>query len=250
MEKLIVIKEKIKKINSFIEAIDDKGFSSIERDILLSKLRDLYYEVLEQSSSQNSNLSTNTQIKEQKPENKNTIEPIAKTVEEPKYETVKHETIVEFLDSPEPVSEIVQMVQPEPQKPVEIANTVKKPSIEQKSLFNNNGNQVKTIGEQLGQNKTSLNDMLAGQKSTNDVSSRIGLKPISDIKAAIGIGDRFLYIRELFAGNNDTFEETIVYLNSLQSFEDAYNHLSSTFKWDETQQTVSSFLNVVKRRYL
>ena len=272
MENLLSVKEKIKNVNRILQNLDKDGFSLIEKDIILQEIRELY------------TLVNNLDIIEQ-----NTIEPVNKIAkndsisvedeQETKSETAS-ENIVEFLDS-EPVEEkakeleeIVEtpvkaiVVEEEPQELVEIeknpvkvadnvsSNTQVKPKLtkpvpEQQNLFGNNRqNGVVTIGEQLGQNRTSLNKSLSSNANSNDVSSRFGQKPISDIKAAIGIGDRFLYIRELFNGNNDEFEQTLVHLNSLNSYEEADNYLKGKYNWDYSQETVSNFVGVVKRKYL
>ncbi|MDD2385618.1 MAG: hypothetical protein PHP52_02425 [Bacteroidales bacterium] len=247
MENLLTIKEKIKNVNYILQKIDKDGLSLIEKDIILQELRGLYTLVTD----------LNISVQEtEKPVDK--IQKIdAPTVQNQK-KTIAADTtenIVEFLDSSsiedepkelEVVEAPVKIVDDTPAKPKLV-----KSEPAQQNLFGNNGQTaVVTIGEQLGQHKTSLNESFSTGANTNDISSKFGQKPISDIKAAIGIGDRFLYIRELFNGNNDEFEENIIHLNSLNSFEEANNYLKEKYNWDYSQETVSNFINVVKRKYL
>jgi hypothetical protein len=317
MEKIIALKEKLKKISLFVESIEGNNISIIEKDILLQELREFYLEVYNLDATKATTdfipepgPKVQVLIKEEpvkvefsqpepvKPESVKVFEEIkpepVKVFEEVKPEPVIEEPKkVEIL--PDPVIEVdeipvidddeifaeekiddddlfdfaepeeVVSITPEPVKPVEptpepvkpveqkpepiVQEPVKKPVVEQASLFGGNTSSgVKTLGEQLGQNKTSLNEALAQKSAPQDITSR--LKPVTDIKAAIGVGDRFLYIRELFAGSTDTFDETINHLNSLHSFSDAQSYLNEKFRWDETSGTVGSFLNVVKRRYV
>lgn len=282
MEKIITLKERLKKISLFLDTIEGTEMNRLERDILLQKVREFYMEVIDLNEKQivdefkpepNSKAHI---IKKEEPvvvEFSKKPEPVIEKQPEPVKEVPaqaiteikpepKDDFVVEFVDNfneePKPAEEVV--IVPEPVKieqPVKepVVNTVsevsvKKPVVEQATLFPGNngaGTGVKTLGEQLGQNKTSLNEMLASKNNTSDFSSR--LKPVTDIKSAIGVGDRFLFIRELFGGNNEIFEETIAHLNSLGSFQDAQNYLTSKFRWDESQNTVTSFVNIVKRRY-
>ncbi|MBO4615581.1 MAG: hypothetical protein J5709_10745 [Bacteroidales bacterium] len=107
-----------------------------------------------------------------------------------------------------------------------------------------------TLGEQLGQSRQgSLNDRFANNKPI-DLSSRIGLKPITDIKAAIGLGERYRFTRMLFSGNGAAFDSTVTTLNGMSNVEEAENYLRTTYNWDMESPIVSDFMNIVRRRYL
>ena len=72
-----------------------------------------------------------------------------------------------------------------------------------------------TLGEQLGQSRqSSLNDKFASSKPI-DLSGSIGLKPISDIKSSIPLGERFRFTRMLFSGNGVAFDSTVAALNEM-----------------------------------
>lgn len=283
MEKHIIIKEKIKKISLFVQNLDNKPINLIEKDILMKDICDLYAEVselkvLSKTSvtlayiAENQTIKAESQtvqydnliseVSEEEKEEKINDEIIeeqeVENISEEKPEeneaviNLKEDYSIEFLDEPEEKIEIaVEKSKPEEvkvQKP-----EIKRPEVEQASLFSNNGfnSDVKVIGEQFASNKTSLNEVLAQkQQQQEDISSIMNKKPIADIKSVIGIGDRFLFIRELFNGNSDVFDETISYLNSLSSFEEASSYLFNKFSWNESQDTVSRFINIVKRKYL
>ena len=75
-------------------------------------------------------------------------------------------------------------------------------------------------------------------------------KPVSDIRKAIGINDRFLYQRELFKGQVELFNQTLDQLNGMDSYESASRFLHTNFKWEEGNEVAESFLNIVKRLFI
>ncbi len=75
------------------------------------------------------------------------------------------------------------------------------------------------------------------------------LPPIEDIRKAISLGDRFLFQRELFAGNGELMNKTIDKLNSLSSLEEAQAYIGKHFQWDTESQAYELFMNILKRRW-
>jgi hypothetical protein len=63
------------------------------------------------------------------------------------------------------------------------------------------------------------------------------------------VNDRFLYIRELFDGNNQKFLETLKTLDSKQNIKEAVDYLRNNFRW-KRNETSLKFVNLVKRRFI
>ena len=74
--------------------------------------------------------------------------------------------------------------------------------------------------------------------------------PVDDINKAMGINDRFLYMRELFGGNKMAFDAAIETVNAASSYNQAYEYFRQTYGWDEGDATVEAFLKAVHRRFL
>lgn len=108
----------------------------------------------------------------------------------------------------------------------------------------NEGKSKKVLGEQFSK-EPSLNERFA---ETTLKGSKIKGKPVTSIKTAIGINDRFLYIRELFQNNSDNFEKTIATLDQFGSFIEAIEHLEKNFKWQKNDTSLK-FMDLVKRRF-
>jgi hypothetical protein len=103
----------------------------------------------------------------------------------------------------------------------------------------------KTLNETLGESHQMVNDILAPEKE------EIGFQIIqlNSIWDGIGINDRFLFIRELFANSSAKFENTINALDKLSTIQEAVNYLKMNFKWNKTEAS-HKFLILVKRRFI
>lgn len=72
---------------------------------------------------------------------------------------------------------------------------------------------------------------------------------VEDIRQAISLGDRFLFQRELFAGNGELMQKTLDEINSLNSLSEAMDYVADNFEWDSESTAVQLFENVLKRRF-
>ena len=72
---------------------------------------------------------------------------------------------------------------------------------------------------------------------------------VEDIRQAISLGDRFLFQRELFAGNGELMQKTLDELNALDSLDEAMEYVADNFEWDKESTAVQLFENVLKRRF-
>ena len=65
-----------------------------------------------------------------------------------------------------------------------------------------------------------------------DVGTQLAKQPITNISSAIGINERFQFIKELFKNDVTVYNTTIAYLNSLNSMEAAIQHITTNFDWE------------------
>lgn len=103
----------------------------------------------------------------------------------------------------------------------------------------------KRLGDSFLKEK-SVNDILSGE--TDKLEHKISNRPVSSIQAAIGINDRFQYIRELFEGDAELFSKTIAELDRMDSLKNAIHYLQQNFKWRKSDTSLQ-FINLVKRRF-
>ncbi|HAJ99911.1 MAG TPA: hypothetical protein DCM62_07790 [Bacteroidales bacterium] len=103
--------------------------------------------------------------------------------------------------------------------------------------------------------RNALQGMLAARLEDKSLSARLQMSPVANIKDAIGINEKFVFINELFGGNIQQYNETIQRLNNFGSLDEAFHYLSAlgeTLGWDEAHsgETIERLASVVMRRYL
>ena len=107
---------------------------------------------------------------------------------------------------------------------------------------------------------TILSEKFSGRSSLYDsihdaVSQRDGgplgqVKPVRSIRSAIGINDRFTYIRELFSNDAAMYDNTIGILDDAANFNEAYNYMIQHFDWDMDSETVQQLLDIIRQKYI
>lgn len=88
---------------------------------------------------------------------------------------------------------------------------------------------------------------------SDSLNEALAETPIKDLRKAFGINDRFLYINELFNGNEAVFDRSIKTINAFGAYGEAElwmrRELLHTFGWDEKNEIVKQFYQLVRRRF-
>ena len=160
---------------------------------------------------------------------KEETEPAAEIEEE------KAEDITE-VEEEQPTTELVneKIEEEEPAKEVEL---------EEKTVEANDANN--RLGDSFVKEK-SVNDLLSG--GGNNLEQKISNSAISSIQSAIGINDRYQYIRELFNGDADLFAKAVADLDQQNSLQEAVNYLQENHTWTKNDVSLK-FVNLIKRRF-
>ena len=110
---------------------------------------------------------------------------------------------------------------------------------------------AKEINDAVAKETTSMNDVL--KTPATEVSHKLTEAAVKDLKKAIGINDRFLYINELFRGDEVMYERSIKTINSFSIWPEAEywirRELKTKLGWKDTEPTVIQFDQLVKRRF-
>jgi hypothetical protein len=96
---------------------------------------------------------------------------------------------------------------------------------------------------------STLGEKMQTEKKEEVASSVIKGKHVSDIAAAIGINDRFYFIRELFSGDALAYGDTIKRLNAAASLGEAMKILDESTVMGSDPAAQSSFVDVVRRKF-
>ena len=97
----------------------------------------------------------------------------------------------------------------------------------------------------------SLNDRLKVVKI--EISEKLTGLPVKDLKKAIGINDRYLYINDLFRGDEAMYERSIKTINGFSIWPEAEywirRELKTKLGWTDDNETVKQFDQLIKRRF-
>ena len=108
----------------------------------------------------------------------------------------------------------------------------------------------KEVNEAVEQ-KESFNDRL--KENRNELMHSLKDAPIRDLRKGIGINDRFVFISELFRGDEPMYERSIKTINSFNIYPEAEYWMNRELKiklgWDDTKEIVKHFYQLVKRRF-
>lgn len=231
-------KKILDKINALYQSIsvEEDHISSIERDLMLSYIRQLYESFLETKpetlSAPARKAIKKAKIKKAAPANPKPAEPAPAPNKQ---------------SAPEPVVEVTPPT-PEPE-PEPAPAPAPKPKVESKPV-SKTPPPSKAKATSLGKYKT-----LFENKGANELSEKLSLQPISDITKSIAINDKLLYVNDLFGKDANAYAVTLNQLNSLGSMDEARNVLlefakSNDWLEEEKQDTARAFIKLVRRRYI
>ncbi|MBI1267634.1 MAG: hypothetical protein GC193_09430 [Cryomorphaceae bacterium] len=154
------------------------------------------------------------------------------------------ETVVPELPIEEPLVEVAE----EPELATEVESKVETP-IEQESLF-----------EEIPEVAPAPIPFSPAQPSPSkkpveheSIGEKLSKSPIADLKKAIGLNQKFLFINTLFAGDAIAYDEAVSEINKMPSFSEAEvkcSELRVKYKWSDEEPATEQFEDLVERRFL
>jgi hypothetical protein len=107
------------------------------------------------------------------------------------------------------------------------------------------------VNEIIAGHKESLNDRLKQEKK--EIAHVLKDSPVKDLRKAIGVNDKFLFISELFRGDEAMYERSIKTINTFHILPEAEYWMNRELKvklgWSDTKETVQHFYQLVRRRF-
>jgi len=158
-------------------------------------------------------------------------------------EPVVTPSVVEIPKSiiPEPI--VPEPVIPEPVVPEPVIFKEESKPIEEKPASPLKKEEVLTINERMSAKLAAM----AG------VGTQVKEQPVADLKQAITLNDKLLFIKELFNGYSLAYSEAIEILNRFNSFNEADLFLKKNYvaknAWESKPETTGKFYDLLKRRY-
>lgn len=124
--------------------------------------------------------------------------------------------------------------------------------IEDKPIFKPEPTPLTSNHSNAGQTspKLSINDLWGKNNAPKEETNKA---PISDLKQAISLNEKLLFIKDLFKGYNLAYAEAIEIINKMNSFEAADSYLQKQYAikydWASKQATVDQFYELLNRRF-
>ena len=101
-------------------------------------------------------------------------------------------------------------------------------------------NKVESLNEKLKEERIEVVSVLQGA-------------PIRDLKKAIGVNDRFLFVNDLFRGDENMYERSIKTINGFNIYPEAQYWIQRELKvklsWPDNSESVKLFDQLIKRRF-
>ncbi|HEV2480699.1 MAG TPA: hypothetical protein VGS79_13575 [Puia sp.] len=110
---------------------------------------------------------------------------------------------------------------------------------------------AREVNDVIGSSGTSLNDKLKSEVA--DLKSALNDTPVRDLKKAIGVNDRYVFINQLFRGDEVMYERSLKTINGFRILPEAEYWMERELKvklgWDENREATRHFYQLVKRRF-
>jgi hypothetical protein len=110
---------------------------------------------------------------------------------------------------------------------------------------------VKEVNRVLATASESVNDKLKEERV--EVMTALQDAPVRDLKKAIGVNDRYLFVNELFRGDENMYERSVKTINGFNIYPEAQYWIQRELKvklsWPDNSDTVKLFDQLIKRRF-
>lgn len=181
-----------------------------------------------------------------------TIEPEEEPEEEPVEETEpesESDVEPELVEEPEPESEPEPEAEPEIDDDLPFAET---PAPEEEDdddlpgVFDLYDEPVTVAAKAADEAKPILNEVMAA-----DCAWRKDMpgSPVRDIRSAISLNDRVIFINLLFKEDAQAFVDTLAKINTMETLDQAVEYICETFPtWDLNSDLVYRFMMAVRRK--
>jgi hypothetical protein len=176
------------------------------------------------------------------------VEPILDEIEEPGQK--QNEPVNEFKEAPKqgfrtiPVEELEDNDDLDQMRFMPSVESSTRPVMHEIPKPEKQVQEKPLLGDSF-QNEQSVNDVI-GEKKAEE--SNLINSPISSLRASIGLNDRFLFIREIFANNTDKYNTVIDQLDKLETIQQAVEFLKANITLQKNETSLK-FVELLKRRF-
>jgi len=250
---------------------EDYKVHQLDKDLLLEKTRKLYDNILQLEVDGEEIIEPKKSIEKpvEKVKPKEEPKPIVET-QPPEEEVFEQKTVVEKKPAveeqvkveqeekkPEVLNDEVEEISPEKKQELNIdfkqaeQNIQKDDSTQAGPSHKDAGNKQESAYDLFSPSSNTVSDKFATTEDKS-IASKLQQNKLGDLRDAIGINEKFLFINELFNGDMGRYNKAIDEINSLQSKagSDTYiMELKIEKQWDVESDAFIKFKELVDRKF-
>lgn len=234
----------LEKINNLHKNVEKNTVSSIEQDLMLSYIRQLYEIYLDIRQPEATPPTFETEVIRKTPPPKPKVE-----------STYKPPKVIEIPDSLKEEIKIPEVKTPTPTPPQPAPTVIKSaPVVEKVVTPEPEPINIPTPAAPTVEMGDADLEALFELPKAKELSDRLSASAINDLTRSIALNDKLLFSNELFNGALVTFNEVVRTLNSMPNFGAAKQYLvelAQQNNWTAKSKTESAkaFIKLVHRRF-
>lgn len=158
-----------------------------------------------------------------------------------------------FTSEPEPTNQINLLDVIEEEAPVKEVSKVEVKKVDEVKVEKEDSSMNKVIAKVSEKQAVTLNEKLADLNEKQTLAAKLSRKPIKDLNEEIGLNQKFLFMNDLFGGENTLYKEAVSSLNGFQTLEEAkqlMTQLAQRHNWDMESTSALKFTDLVERKFL
>ena len=227
------IEKQLKKLNQLFETIKEDGtVSAIEKDLMLSYVRNLYEKMIE---SGDENQEPKDKSFKQK-EKKQAPQIIQEQTTPPVQDNLANVVFQEVAESDRTITT------PDVQSFAAAPTAVQEPVVQE------------IIEEPTIQAPKEILDLFEFE-TVNELSDKLSRSPIQDLTKSMGINEKIFTVQELFGGDSALFSKAMETMDNFKSLEQARDYLVDLVAVDQNWagegkvKKATNFIKLISRRY-
>jgi len=264
-QKISHIIEMLEEAKELIAKNNGENINNINKDIALEKIRTAYDRLLKVKTTITETVIESEETAVKTPE-----------VQEPEINTIEN-TVMDFSNNSEKCiieneSEIEHETIDEPivvdkKKNIEIQPTLfdkeiiatlTPPDEKTKLLIKEKITETKTHSLENSKtlsdkyreiNTKTLSDVITNSNHKKDFPVNKKLQPVKNIKSAISINDRVMFMHDIFDNNSAIYNNTIDEINNMKNLDEAMAYLNKTTNIKKDNEAYDKFLELVSCRF-
>jgi hypothetical protein len=144
-----------------------------------------------------------------------------------------------------------------PKKPVSTASEIltkvpvhekpKKPEVAASEII---PFETSTVADKFDPPSELYGEKIANGKTEKDLSDQLKANPIASLSEVIGIGEKFLFIGEIFKGDKEAYSQALSRLDKAENLDDAMAIIMNYTDSKPENEAVVQLLNLVKLKLL